>query len=298
MKMYKNLFMSCLIAFAFMAFVSNARAATLSQTSVSVSAGQSTTVYAYNVLSSLYLASNSNPSIASVSMSGNTVTIYGVTTGNTNATICDTNSCNTLYISVTGYNNYYNGYNNGTGLGLNISNITIPTGSSVTLSSSNSYNYSGTGLYVSSNLNPNVASTVLGSSSISLGCTLGALYSTLTGQPCSSQYYGGYNNGYNNGYNIPGCYAGSAYSTTTGQLCSSYNNNYNNSINNGNGSITISAISPGSDTLTLCQNGGVSSCSTMYITVTGYAIPMNSSYYSNPLSTSGIPTVYSNSTAN
>lgn len=380
MKTYKKLLISAFVAFAFFSFFGNTKAATLSQTSITVGVGQTSTIYATNIISSIYLTNNSNPSIASVSVVGNNINIYGIAIGNSVATICDnTNSCTSVYITVgnngstygtlslsqtslslsigqtsivSAYNTYgttanlyvsnnsnssvasatvtgnnisiygnavgsstitvcqsYNvscgtiyvtvsgyGYGGSTnnGLGLNISSMTMATGTSATISASNNLNYSETGLYVSSNSNPNVVSTSSSSSGIP-GCYAGAIYSTTTGQLCTG---GSYYSSSSSAPYIPGCYAGATYSITTGQLCSG-------GIGVNNGSVTISAISPGSDTITFCQSGGgvvplyvggASNCSTMYITVTGYAVPINYPY--NESSTSGIPTVYSTTPAN
>jgi hypothetical protein len=424
MKTYKKIFVSSLVAIAFLALVGNARAVTLNQTSISLNVGQSSSVYAYNVSSSLYLSNNSNPNVATVSISGSNVNIYGVMAGSTNATICDSLSgCSVLYITVnsysnssgtlslsqtnisintgqtstiTAYNNNYNygtlyisnnsntnvatasvsgsvitiygngvgsttiticqnynviscgtvyvtvgnGYYNNSSSGLNLSNLTLSIGSSATISPSNNnyysnYNYNNTGLYVSSNSNPLVAST--SSSSAVSGCYGNSLYSITTGQLCNNNYYNNYSNN-----SILGCYAGNIYSIVTGQLCNNnYYNNYSNNYTpsystsyipgcygtnqysittgqscygggstNGNGSVVITAVSNGFDNITLCQNGGT--CNTIYVTVTGYATPVNSSYYygSNTpyntysdnsyssTSTSGVPVIYSTSSAN
>ncbi len=265
----------------------------LSQTSVSLTTGQTTVVTAYNTYGSsavLYVSSNSNSSVATATASGNTISIYGSSVGSSNITVCQSYniSCATIYVTVSGYG--YNNYTNTTGL--NISNLTLPAGSSATISSSNNnYGYNGTGLYVSSNSNPNIVST--GSGSGTIGCTVGALYSVVTGQPCGNSIY----NNTNNYAYIPGCYAGAQYSVTTGQLCSSYGyGGVNGSVN---GSITISAISPGSDTLTVCQSSGVNSCSTIYVTVTSYAVPLSTQYYpTGTYNSSGVPTIYSTTNAN
>ena len=71
MKTYKKLFISGLIAIAFFALAGNTKAATLSQTSISVAVGQTSTVYAYNVISSLYISNNSSSNVATVYISGN-----------------------------------------------------------------------------------------------------------------------------------------------------------------------------------------------------------------------------------
>jgi hypothetical protein len=330
MKTYKKLILSGLAVLAFVVFVGKAQALTLSQNNISVNVGQYSTVYLYNVSGATYLSSNSNPNIATVTINGSNLSIYGVMSGSTSATVCDNISgCTVLYITVSGnYNNY--GYNNGNNNGLNLSNITLSVGSSITISSSNNYNYSyynnTNGLYVSSNSNPSVASAV--SSSSIPGCYGTNTYSITTGQSCNTTSYPyNYNNNYNTSY-IPGCYAGALYSITTGQPCNTtsynYNNNYNtsyipgcygtnvysittgqlcsqiNGYGGGNGSVVITAISAGSDAITLCQNGGT--CNTLNITVAGYANPVNSYYSmsnnSSPTyNSSGIPTVYSTSSA-
>jgi len=407
MKMYKKLIISCLAVLSFMAFVGSAHAMTLSQSNVSLTVGQSTSVYANYVSGYLSISSNTNPNIATVSINGNSLNIYGVMTGSTTATICDSISgCSTLYITVSGngtsgtlslsqnnlslnvgqtstvtaYNNYNygygtlyvssnsnqyvatttvtgntvsiygstvgsstiiicqsynvcgtvyvtvngNGYNNNSGSGLNLSNVTLSIGSSITVSPSNNYSYynynNANGLYVSSNSNPTVASAVNSSSSTIPGCYGTNTYSTTTGQLCNRPI--AYSN--NNTSYIPGCYAGALYSITTGQLCSTYysstySNNYQisgcygtnlysvttgqpcngSSIGNG-GSIVITALSAGTDSIVLCQNG--STCSTINVLVNGgyYGTPTNSSYYygDDPSTTSGIPVIYSTSSAN
>jgi len=257
MKTYKKLIISCLAVLAILSFAGTTQAVTLNQTSVSLSTGQSVTVYASNIVSYLYVSSNSNPNMATVSISGNVISIYGNSVGSSTILFCQNNassSCATLYVTV-GSSGYYNN----TGNILSLTNLTLSTGSSVTISPSNNYNYSyynnTTGLYVSSNSNPAVA-TATASSVIS------------------------------------GCYAGALYSINTGQLCSG------SSSNNSSGSITITAVSPGSDTISLCQSGGT--CSTIYVTVAGYTTPVNSTYYygNESSSTSGIPVIYSTSSAN
>ena len=338
MKTYKKLIISFLAIVGFFAFALGTQAVTLNQTNISLTVGQSQTVYASNVLGNLYVSYNSSPNIATISSSGSAITIYGISNGSTTATVCDGSSsynCSSIYVTVSsyGYNNgYNNGYNygyNNYNTGLNISNLSLSAGSSATISSSNNYNYNNnynnTGLYVSSNSNPNVAS--VSSSSLTPGCYAGNMYSIFNGQPCNggtSYNYSSYSTSY-----IPGCYAGNQYSITTGQLC---NSGYGG-VNGANGSIVITALSAGSDTITLCQSNS-NVCNTVYLTVTGYAtplsyyynsMPLGSPYYSTPInsanpysttpynynnynsyntnytqpsSISGIPVVYSTSTAN
>jgi len=194
----------------------------LSQTNLSLSLGQTFVVTAYNTYGTPYLSNNSNQSVATATISGNLISVYGRNTGNTTLIFCqnnNTNSCSTVYVSVGGSSMP----TTNTTLGLNISNIVLPVGSSATISSNNS-----TGLYVSNNSNSSVTSAL--ASSFGLGCTATSLYNVITGQPCF------------------------------------------NSINNNNGSVTISALSVGFSTILLCQ-GTVNTygniCGTTFVTVTG-----------------------------
>ncbi len=243
----------------------------LSQTSLSLSPGQTSTVTVLNNYSSIYnynnynygtfyISNNSNPSVATATVSNNIVSVYGSSIGVSLITVCQNGVavspvCGTIYANVVAgtypnnynYNNNYNtGYNSTNTFGLNISSLTLANRSSITISSSNP-----AGMYVSNNSNPNVASTSYSLSNSSV-CTGGALYNILTGQPCSSYYSG------SNSY-VPGCTAGAQYSTFTGQPC------FGSSATS-NTSVTISALSVGSDTITLCQNSG-NACSDIFISV-------------------------------
>jgi hypothetical protein len=241
----------------------NSGALSLSQTNLSLSVGQTSNITAYNNYGTLYISNNSNQNIATASASGNSVSIYANSIGSTNITICqsgNTSSCGTVYVNVIGGYGYnpINALVNT--LGLNISSLNFSVGDSMTVSSANS-NLGG--LYVSSNSNPGVVSTSY--SSLTLGCYGNSQYSILTGQPC----YGGigYSNNYNGGStgysSVPGCYGNSQYSILTGQYC--YGGGYG-STNTNNTSLVISAVSIGSDMLTLCQNNG-NACNTLYISV-------------------------------
>lgn len=253
MKKSKKFFILSLFVLMALLDAVQAEAASLSQTSVTLSVGQTNTVNAYNVYNSLYVSNNSNSNVASVTINGNNINIYGSTSGNTTATICEysTSSCNSLYITVNG--GYYNNTNN---TGLNISNFTLPIGSSATLSSSN-----GTSLNVSSNSNPNVASATY--SSLAPGCYGNSTYSITTGQPCYANNYYVNNNG---SLLINALSAGS--STIT--VCQNQNQNYNYNYNN---------------------NGN---CNTVYVTVTGGITPVPYTNYQNYYP--GTPTVLGAST--
>ncbi len=253
----------------------------LSQTNLSLAVGQTSTITTFNNYNygTLYVSNNSNPNVATATVNGNNnISIYAINSGTTTITICQNNSgssCGTVYVTVGGgYNTgggYYAGYGGYTftgssnaNIGLNISNLSLPVGSSITVSASD-YNVS-QGIYVSNNSNPNVASiTYSPLSSSATVCAGNTLYNTITGAPC----YGGANLGtpyYSPSY-IPGCTAYSQYSVTTGQPC--FGGYGYNSINNSSGnniSIVVSALTVGTDTVTLCQNNG-NTCTPIYISV-------------------------------
>lgn len=118
--------------------------------------------------------------------------------------------------------NYYQN-NNYSNTGLNISSLTLPLGSSATLSLGNNSN----GVYVSSNSNANVVSVNNSNGGINsmIGCNTYNQYSVITGQPC----YMSQNTNYNYNSNSVVIYASSVgYSTLT--ICSN-NSSVCNTLN-------------------------------------------------------------------
>lgn len=129
--------------------------------------------------------------------------------------------------------NYYQN-NNYTNTGLNVSSLTLPLGSSATLTLANNSN----GVYVSNNSNSSVVSVNNSNSTINtiIGCTGYNQYSTITGQSCFLPQAINYNT------NSVVVYAGSVgYSTLTvcgnnSSACSTINITVinNNSVITGN----------------------------------------------------------------
>jgi peptidoglycan hydrolase-like protein with peptidoglycan-binding domain len=200
----------------------------LSQSNLTLSIGQTTTVYVNNYnynyyYGNLYISSNSNSNVASASVSSNNgIFVTANNNGNTIITVCQngTNySCGTIYVTVSG------GYYSLNNPGFNISNLNLSVGDSITVSSPNS-----SSVYLSNNSNPSVVSASY--SSLPAGCFDGNQYSITTGQPCYQNYYNNYN--YNNYYN--GSFVITAVSTgsSTLVLCQNQNYNYNNYYNNNN----------------------------------------------------------------
>ncbi len=137
---------------------------TLSQTSVTVGLGQQATLYETNGSAPLYMASNANPSIATVSVSGTQITVTGSQTGGTVANICYTGTAsNCIGLAVT--------VQSGSVLSFSQNNITIAQGQNTTVTVSG-----GSGSYsVTNNSNPSDVSAVLSGSTITLyGSALGS----------------------------------------------------------------------------------------------------------------------------
>ncbi len=86
-------------------YYTNGGVLSLSETSLSLSYGQSATVTAYNANGgSLYVSSSTNQNIASAAPNGNGLMILGLAYGSTTMTVCSTTtSCTSLYVTVTTY---------------------------------------------------------------------------------------------------------------------------------------------------------------------------------------------------
>ncbi len=80
----------------------------LSQTNLTLTIGQSLTITAYNNgNSSLFLSSNSNPTVANIAISGNQFTVTANNSGSTSVTVCSlasSSTCATVAITVQGAN--------------------------------------------------------------------------------------------------------------------------------------------------------------------------------------------------
>ncbi len=132
----------------------------LSQTSVTLTIGQSLTITANNnANSSLYLSSNSNPTVANVAISGNQFTVTANNSGSTSVTVCslaNSSNCGTVSITVQSAG--------AQSLTFSQNNVSIGYGQNVQITISG-----GTGIYsVTSNSNPSVIQTAINGSSINL----------------------------------------------------------------------------------------------------------------------------------
>ncbi len=242
----------------------------LSQTGISLTVGQSTSVTVSNATAnSLYLSNNSNPSVANVSISGGQVTFTGINLGSTVATLCATQSssnvgssapvCVSAYVTVT------NG-SSASPLTFSISNVTVSPGQSVPITISG-----GTGTYtvltnsnsaaIQSNISGNVVTLTTtatsGSAAITVCSTdmsscgiINATASSVSSSPLSfSQTAPSLSVGQSLIISISGGNATSYY------LSNNSNNTAVSTTLNGS-NLTITGNSSGSATITVCSSSG------------------------------------------
>jgi len=156
-------------------------------TTVSIVAGQNTTVgISGGASASYYLASNSNPSTAQVTISGNNLNIAGVSTGSSIAVVCSSaNSCSPLFITI-------NAASSVSIITFSPTNPSVLVGQSsyVTLGGASSFYISSTpNTFFNATINGNILSLVginAGSASINICSTNGScvpLFITVTSVP-------------------------------------------------------------------------------------------------------------------
>jgi len=136
---------------------------TLSQTSIAMNVGQSSVVMVnfpvsgYN--NNFYISNNSNSSVATASVSGSQITIYGAASGSTTVSVCanSNNQCASLYVTVSGNNN-------GT-IYFNPSSVSLSAGQNTFVTVLNN-NSNSTSYYISNNSNTAAISASLTGTSL------------------------------------------------------------------------------------------------------------------------------------
>ena len=272
---------------------------TLSQTSLSLSVGQSASVTAnypvYNYSNSFYISSNSNSYVASASVSGSTINVYGLATGSTNISVCASGSvCATLYVTVGG-----SGYNNSGTITFSPSSVNLAAGQSSTVFVNAAY--LGSSLYISSNSNSSVVSASISGSTMYLqaGSTGSSTITVCQNSSACGYLYVTVGGGGSGSLSL----SQTSLSLSSGQSStvsiynngSSYSSYYVSSNSNSNvasasisgSSLYVSALSSGSTSIVVCQSSYSSSCATLYVTVTG-VLGANTNLWFSP----GNPTLY------
>lgn len=269
---------------------------TLSQTSLNLSVGQSATVTAsmpvYNP--SFYISSNSNSYVASASISGSQINVYGLASGSTNISVCTSSSvCASLYVTV--------------GSGGSSGSITFSPASVNLTAGQNSTvfitaGYYGSSLYISGNSNSSVVSASLsgstlylqagnaGSSTITVcqnSTSCGYLYVTVSGVlgANTNLWFSPANPNLYVGQSMAVSINSSAYSTAYPYYSSAYNISSNSSpyvvsANISGTVLNLTANQNGSSNISVCSTA-LGFCGTLYVTVGG-----GSSYGNGSLSLS------------
>lgn len=252
---------------------------TLSQTSVSLNQGQTSTVYISGSYysSSYYISSNSNSSAVSASISGSTLSLYGLSSGSSTVSVCSGtygSSCANVYVTVSG--------STVGGFTLNPTNVSVNVGQTATVTASFPYIYSGN-LYLGSNSNSGVATASFSGSNIyvygqsagttTMGICYGTscvnLYVTVSDSGTSGNISFSQNNlSMNAGqsqsvtiYNNGGSYYSSSYYISSNSDSSVASASVSGNV------LTVSAFSSGSTTFSVCQSG--SGCGWLYVKVSG-----------------------------
>jgi Putative peptidoglycan binding domain len=159
---------------------SSVQGLSFSQNNISVASGQNTTVSLSGGSGSYNITNNSNPAAVSLGLTGNIISVYGVATGSSNVTVCDSSkTCATLYVSV-------NSTTSTGGVVFGTSNPTVILGQSVNIAISGSSNY-----FVSANSNTNVVqANISGNALVLYGVALGSSSLTVCGSSggCNTIY--------------------------------------------------------------------------------------------------------------
>ena len=283
---------------------SGAQALTFSQSSVSLSAGQSIVVTISGGSGSYTVKNNSSqsPNFITTNLSGSTLTLTTTgTTGTSSITICtaDMNSCGIINVTI-------GGYVSTTAITFSQSSPTVVVGQSQSVSV---YGPTGAIFYVSSNSNPNYVQANLSGSTLSLvGIANGS--STIT--ICSSSTNcGSITVVVNYNYTNNGVLTLSQSSATLsigqslnitisgGTMPYTINSNYSNIFQSSLNSniLTLIGITPGTGLMNVCSTAG--SGLTLSVTVTGGNVTLptgcTSAYGFSP--SSGVPCTPSNKTS-
>jgi len=137
-----------------------------SQNNLSLSSGGSQSVVIYGGGGTYSVSGNSNTSVVSTNLSGNTLTVYALAVGSATITVCDQNQssvCGSIYVTVSS-----SGSSQSVTFG--ITNPTIVAGQSMNIALSG-----GSGYFVSSNANANIAQASVNGSTLTLyGASVGS----------------------------------------------------------------------------------------------------------------------------
>lgn len=246
----------------------------LSPNTVSLVAGQNSTVSILNNYSgTAYISNNSNQGVVSATVSGNTITLYGLSAGSATLNIC-TNSysqCANLFVTVTGNSNYGN-------ITFSQSNISLSQNQSMTVYV---YGNGGNNFYVSGNTNNNAVIANLAGNALNLtGYNAGSSSVTVcqSNGGCGVLSVTVNNNGYGNGsitfsQTNPVLNAGQStsvliYGNAPFYISANPNSNIVSASISGS-TLYLWGNSAGSSAISVCSSGYNNGCGSIYVTVNG-----------------------------
>ncbi len=251
-----------------------------SQSSLSLTTGTNQSVTISGGNGTYTISSNNNTSVASTGLSGNTLTVAGVAAGSAAIEVCDTaNNCGTLSVTVSA--------TSASGLTFSQNNISLAAGTSsqaITISGGNgTYN-------ISSVSNPSVVSPGMSNGAITVYAaaagsatinvcdsanTCGTLNVTVTGSTASTTGSASTaNQAVVFSVTSPTLAVGQSTNITLSGGAPSYFVSANANANvaqasiGGNDTLSLSGLSAGTDSVTICATGGAG-CDALPVTVTG-----------------------------
>ena len=249
---------------------SGTQSLSFSQNNTSIISGQNITISVTGGNGFYSIKNNSNPSVISASLNGPSLTLYANgSTGSTTVAICSTdmNACGTVLASIGTYTT------SGTGLSLSISYPTITTGQTQIINISGGYgNY-----YISSNSNSSIVQTYISTSTITLYGNTPGNSSIVICSPSGS--CGTVNATVVSSYGGTFALSQNSLSLNVGQITSIsitggtspysilQNNDGKAQYSLSGSTLTITGISSGSSSATVCSAGGA--CVTLTVLVTG-----------------------------
>lgn len=241
---------------------------TFSQTNPTLTVGQALSVNVYGGSGMYYVQSNSASGVAQATVSGGTVNLTGLIAGSTNISVCSSNggACNTLYVTVSGNSS-------GSALSLSTNSLSLSVGQNQTV-----YIYGSGSYYISSTPNSSVATMTLSGNNLTVNatgpgstsatvcqtsgqCGLISIYSSVSGSSGAvtfSQQNPNLTVGQTLTLTLYGGNSGSYYlqnNSASGVVQTSVGGN----------TLTLTGLTNGSATLTLCLSSG--GCSPLYVTV-------------------------------
>ena len=250
-------------------------AISLSQNTIYILAGQSSNITILGGSAPYTISAPNSSNIFNGVVNGNTLTIYGVNPGSATANVCSSVGCTTLSITISSTTSSANPP------AFSQNNILLNIGQQTTVYVSGGGASSGS-YYVSSNSAPTVASEQISGSAINVVAMQAGTASVAicqSGGQCATLYITVSGTSANTTAQL--VLGQSSLSLAVGQNTGVYitgGGNYNVSSNSNStvasaaisgNSVIVTAISAGTDNISICQNGG--QCANLYVTVSGTA---------------------------